>query len=207
MKKIRMGSLPSLKEADEILREAEQLNPGPWVKHSLFVAQGAKLIALYCEGMDAEAAYIVGLLHDIGRRFGITNMRHSIDGYNYLIEKGYDFAGKICLTHSHPTGNIKEAFGKWDCSNEEYKFVENFLHTTEYDDYDRLIQLCDSLALPNGFTLMEKRMIDVALRHGLNDYIVPKWKATFEIKHYFDNKVEKSIYDILPGVIENTFKL
>ncbi len=35
---IRVGSLPSLKEADEILREAEQLNPGPWVDHSLFVA-------------------------------------------------------------------------------------------------------------------------------------------------------------------------
>jgi HD superfamily phosphodiesterase len=80
MNNIMMVSLPSLKEAYEILTEAQQLNPGPWVEHSLFVAQGAKLIALHCEGMDSEAAYIVGLLHDIGRRFGVTNMRHSIDG-------------------------------------------------------------------------------------------------------------------------------
>lgn len=204
---ISTKGVPSIEEAENILKEAESLNPGPWVQHSIYAGQAAKLIAENCEGMEPDVAYVLGMLHDIGRRFGVSSMRHSIDGYNYSMEKGYDLLGRICLTHSHPFGDIKEAFGKWDCDEEEYKFVENYLNTVEYDDYDRLIQLCDALALPNGFTLMEKRMIDVALRHGLNDYIVPKWKATFEIKQYFENRMGKSIYSILPGVIENTFEL
>lgn len=202
-----MRGIPNLEEAKIILNEAENLNPGPWVQHSLYVGQAAKLIAENCEGMDSEAAYIVGMLHDIGRRCGVTNMRHSLDGYTYAVEKGYDFLGRICITHSFPTKNIKEAFGKWDCSEEEYEFVVKYLDSVELDDYDKLIQLCDALALPEGFTLMEKRMIDVALRHGVHQYIVPKWKSTFEIKDYFEKRMGKSIYSVLPGVVENTFKL
>jgi hypothetical protein len=202
-----MRGIPKLEEANIILNEAEKLNPGPWVQHSLYVGKAAKLIAENCEDMDSEAAYIVGMLHDIGRRYEVTNMRHSLDGYTYALEKGYDFLGRICITHSFPTKNIKEAFGKWDCSEDEYEFVEKYLNSVELDDYDKLIQLCDALALPEGFTLMEKRMIDVALRHGVHQHIIPKWKATFEIKDYFEKRMGKSIYSVLPGVVENTFKL
>jgi len=37
--------VPTLQEAMVILKEAEKLNPGGWVNHYMFVAQGAKLIA------------------------------------------------------------------------------------------------------------------------------------------------------------------
>ena len=197
--------LPTLGEAHMILEEATQLNPGPWVQHSIYTAQAAQIIADNCKELDSEKAYILGMLHDIGRRFGVTNMRHSLDGYTFSIEKGYDVLGKICLTHSFPIKNIKGAFGKWDCSNEEYTFVEGYLRSVVYDDYDRLIQLCDALALPSGFSLMEKRMVDVALRHGFHEYIIPKWKATFEIKQYFEKLIGTSIYSLLPNVVENTF--
>ncbi|WP_318011025.1 hypothetical protein [Clostridium sp. FP1] len=93
------------------------------------------------------------------------------------------------------------------CSHEDYKFVEDFFNKLEYTEYDKLIQLCDALALPDGFTLIEKRLIDVALRHGVNEYNVPKWKAFIELKNYFEKKIGKSVYSILPGVIENTFEL
>lgn len=199
--------MPTLEEANKILLEAEKLNPGPWVQHSRYAGEAAKLIAENCNGMDPEVAHILGMLHDIGRRFGVTNMRHTIDGYNFCTEKGYDLVARICLTHSHTTGQIKEAFGKWDCSEEECEFVQNYLNTIEYNPYDKLIQLCDALALPSGFTLMERRMIDVALRHGIHEHILPKWKATFEIKDYFEAWMGKSIYSVLPGVIENTFEL
>lgn len=202
-----MKGIPTLEEATVILSEAEALNPGPWVQHSLYTGQAARLIAENCEGMDSQASYILGILHDIGRRFGVTSMRHSLDGYNYSVSKGYDFLGKICITHSFQTKDLKEAFGKWDCSEEEYRFVESYLEKVEYDDYDRLIQLCDALALPRGFTLMEKRMIDVALRHGVHENIIPKWKATFEIKEHFEQYMGRSIYSVLPGVIENTFEI
>ena len=32
----------------------------------------------------------MGLLHDIGRREGVTGMRHTLDGYRYLLEQGFD---------------------------------------------------------------------------------------------------------------------
>lgn len=68
-----------------------------------------------------------------------------------------------------------------------------------------LIQLCDALALPGGFCLIEKRLVDVALRHGTNPYTIPKWKAFLEIQREFEETIGGSIYALLPGVIENTF--
>lgn len=52
-------------------------------------------------------------------------------------------------------------------------------------------------------------LIDTILRNeqGINEYTTLKWKATFEIKEYFELKMGKSIYSILPEVVENTFGL
>ena len=149
----------------------------------------------------------MGMLHDIGRRVGVTGMRHIIDGYNYLMEKGFYKVAKVCLTHSFDCKDIKSAFGTWDCTEDEYNFVKQYLEKTEYDDYDKLIQLCDALAFIDGYYLIEKRMVEASLRHGINEYTTLKWKATFEIKEYFENKMGKSVYSILPGVVENTFRL
>ena len=60
--------LPTLGEAHMILEEATQLNPGPWVQHSIYTAQAAQIIADNCKELDSEKAYILGMLHDIGRR-------------------------------------------------------------------------------------------------------------------------------------------
>jgi hypothetical protein len=199
--------LPSLSEANRLLKEAEALNPGPWVQHSLYTGQAAGLIAGNCRHLDPEKAYILGMLHDIGRRFGVKDMRHSLDGFTYSMHGDYESLAKVCITHSFPTGNIRDAFGQWGCSPEEYHFVENYLQSAAFDDYDRLIQLCDAIALPSGFVLMEKRMVDVAVRHGIHEFIIPKWKATFQIKQYFENQMGRSIYAILPGVVENTFEI
>lgn len=48
--------------------------------------------------------------------------------------------------------------------------------------------------------------MDVALRHGVHEYTVYKWKKTFEIKTHFENLMGKSIYSVLPGVVQNTFE-
>ena len=55
------------KEAEELLLEAKQLNNGPWIEHSKNVALLAEKIATKAE-MNSEKAYVLGLLHDIGRR-------------------------------------------------------------------------------------------------------------------------------------------
>jgi hypothetical protein len=162
-------------------------------------------IAQFCPHLDGGKAYVLGVLHDIGRRNGITDLRHCIDGYAYCRDKGYQDAARICITHSFPYKDIREALGKWDCTGDEYAFAANFIQTAEYNDYDRLIQLCDALALPTGFCLLEKRMVDVALRHGIHEMTINKWEKTFEIKRHFDIVAGRNVYDLLPGVVENTF--
>lgn len=206
MKQLNFG-VPTIEEAKLILAEGSKLNPGPWVEHSLFVGKAAELIAKEDKGLDGNIALVLGMLHDIGRRYGVTSMRHSIDGYKFSMEKGYNLLARICITHSFPYKNIDAVFGQWDCTDTEYKFVKEYLDNIDLSAYDKLIQLCDALALPTGYCLMEKRMLDVALRHGVNEYTIEKWKATFEIKKFFEERIGKSIYNVLPNVVENTFDL
>ena len=96
---------------------------------------------------------------------------------------------------------------KLELTIDEYNFIVDYLSKTKDTDYDKLIKLCDYISLPSGFCLMEKRIVEMTLRGGVNKYTIPRWKATFEIKEYFEKKIGKSIYSVLPGVVENTFEL
>ena len=193
--------------ADSAQRElsfAVQMNPGTWEQHSISVANNARLIAARVPHMDSEKAYVMGLLHDIGRRAGVTGIRHIFDGYDYMMSIDEPDIARICLTHSFPIKDVRAFFGKYDCTQEQLEFLEGFLHGHEFDDYDILIQLCDAISLPNGACIMEKRLIDVALRHGLPDFTIDKWKAFMRTKAHFDRLCGCNVYDLLPNVLENS---
>ena len=83
--------------------------------------------------------------------------------------------------------------------------VQQFLDRVEYSAYDRLIQLCDCLGQAKGYCLVERRFVDVALRHGFNALTLTKWRAYLEVKREMDEAVGGSIYRLLPGVVEHTF--
>ncbi|MCL1947846.1 MAG: HD domain-containing protein [Chitinivibrionia bacterium] len=192
--------------AINLLEWAGIKNPGKWIDHSYNVAKAAEKIAAECS-LDKNFAYILGLLHDIGRYEGITNLRHVYAGYILMKEKGYENIAKICLTHSFPDKNIKSFYGNIDCTSEEIDFLENELKKIEYDDYDKLIQLCDALCTAEGITLIEIRIVDVAKRYGFNEYTQNKWNAFFDIKNYFENKYKINIYGIFKKeIIESIFK-
>lgn len=190
------------------------MQSGRWGDHCRSAARIARSIATAARGMelDPDVAYVLGLLHDIGRRSGSHGMSHAPDGYAYLCSLGYEDAARICLTHSFPAPlkHVRYALGEWHCSESEVQRVQTFLDGVKYTAYDRLIQLCDALALPEGPVLMEKRLMDVTLRHGLVPgdpaWTLEKWRAFFGLKDEFDAAVGSSIYDLLPDVMGNTFR-
>lgn len=195
---------PSIEMAQKELEIAGRLNPGPWTDHSINVALAAQMIAEKCSNLNPDKAYVLGLLHDIGRRYGITGGRHIIDGYKFMIEKGWDEVGRICLTHSFPVSDFDKDMGKNDMNYEESKFIRKYLNDISYDDYDKLIIMCDSLADAQGFCILEKRFVNTARRYGTFPFTVERWNATFEIKECFEQQINCSIYDILPNIKETT---
>ena len=184
--------LPTRDEAMALIRDGLSNNPGPWGKHSLTAAHCAEKIAAASGDMDAEKAYVLGLLHDIGRKFGVRHLGHVSDGYRFMMSLGYDEAARICLTHSFNNHKLDEYIGKLDVSDEEMEMIKTELARTVYDDYDRLIQLCDSLAGAEGVLDIEDRMNDVKKRYG--SYPQDKWDSNMRLKRYFEKKMKKDIY-------------
>lgn len=191
--------LPNRKIALSELELAGKMNPGPWTDHSMNVAKAAELIAEAC-GLDREKAFVCGLLHDIGRRTGIAAVRHIIDGYDYAVSRGWDEVARVCLTHSFPIKDIDADIGKKDITAEQYNFIKAFIENIEYDDYDKLIILCDSLADANGFCILEKRFVDTTRRYGIFPFTVDRWNKTIEFKEYFEKMIGRSIYTLLPNI-------
>lgn len=189
----------TIQTAEAALAEAEKANPGAWAEHSRYVALACRNIAQRCGHLCADTAYILGLLHDIGRYAGVTSERHLIDGYRYCMERGWEKAAQICISHAFMIPDIRTSIGKFDVSEEDYSFMKTFVETAVYDDYDRLVQLCDALALPTGFCFLEKRFVDVTIRYGFHPATIDRWKKTLEIKAHFEKETGGSIYALLPG--------
>lgn len=201
---------PTIEQAEAWLQDGVKRNPGLWDAHSRYVGQAARAIAERIPELDPERAQVLGMLHDIGRRFGVTGNLHISDGYNFMMEQGCPEVARICLTHSFPYQNIDSCFGSWNVvadrdGESARKRMGELLSQLTYNEYDRLIQLCDALAMGNGFCLLEKRWVDVVMRYGSNGFIIPKWKATYEIKDALEKRMGISVYELLPGVKENTF--
>lgn len=117
--------IPTISQAEALVQEAAQLNPGPWVAHSRVAAQAAQLIAAEIPALDPQAAYILGYLHDIGRREGVYGMRHVIDGYRFLIARGFDDSARISLTHSYPVPNAASGSADWDGTPADFAFLQS----------------------------------------------------------------------------------
>ena len=193
--------------AEQALEDASKLNPGPWIDHSKYVAMACQNIASRCSHLDENMAYIYGILHDIGRYAGVSSERHLIDGYRYCMDRGWEKAAQICISHAFMVKDISTSIGVFDMPLEDKEFMAKFIEESTYDDYDYLVQLCDALALPTGFCLLEKRFVDVAVRYGTHPATVDRWKAVLKIKSDFEDIMGCSIYELLPNVVENSFNM
>ena len=179
------------------LDQARALNDGGWIFHSLAVGTAAERIAVHIEELDAERAFVLGVLHDIGRRFGEMGMNHVILGYRFLLAEGDAEAAEICLTHSFPVQDITAVNGGWDLSRGDYAFLEHFLQKRTYTLYDQLIQLCDAMATHEGIVAIERRMMDIMLRYGVDHTSMPRWRKLFAMKREFEYRMGRSVESVL----------
>ncbi len=193
-----MSGYPSRSEAERILETSVPMNPGPWGDHSRAVAHAAEKIAAAC-GMDPDKAYILGLLHDIGRRYGTHHITHISDGCRFMLELGYPDVAKICITHSYNVHDIDNDVAPEDKDSPERIYAEKMLKSYDFDDYDRLIQLCDSIGMAEGLAPIEVRMWDVKDRYGR--YPDEKWQKNLDLKAYFEEKCGgRDLYEVIGEV-------
>lgn len=199
-----MPGYPNRKIAEEELKSAEKLNPGRWIGHSRHVAQACELIAARIPHLDSEKAYVLGLLHDIGRRQGAFGQKHIFAGYQYALSQKWETVARISLTHSfYFPDKLDWGASPYDGKPEEWAFIVKYLADIEYDDYDRLVRLCDALGNAEGFCIIEKRIVDVALRYGEMPGMIEKWRKMFDEKKYFEKYTGCSLYDLLPEIEKN----
>lgn len=187
--------LPSRSEAEKLLCDGEIKSPGAWASHSRITARAAEIIAGRSGSLDSEKAYILGLLHDIGRSFGKSEMRHIYEGYRYMLSLGYDEVARVCLTHSFNCQRLDDYVGACDITDYEKNELLEALLKTEFDDYDWLIQLCDGLAGKTGVIRLEERAEDVRRRYG--SYPERKLEKNLDLKAYFEKMTGEDVYRLL----------
>ena len=193
---------PTPEAAEALLLEAATCNAGAWVAHSRNVALAAQRIAEHHPDLDPARAHTLGLLHDIGRRTGPNKDRHILDGYEQLLALGYADAARVALTHSFVIPSLDTLQGEWDGTPAEWERMRVALDEAQQTEEDSLLQLCDALALADGFCTVQERVVDVALRYSVNETTPEKWRALLNLKSHFDEACGVNVYRLLPGLCE-----
>mgnify|MGYP004454392361 CR=1 FL=1 len=165
-----------------------------WAIHSRLVAINAKTLAEML-GLDSRIAYYYGLFHDIGRMYHLDDFSHLYKGFDFLFHNlGFSYA-RICITHAFPIKNVLSFNGEIT-NNDMKEFIIKFLNEINYDIYDLLIQLCDSISIDKTITI-EKRYDLLKLKNKWNEYTNDKINRLNDIKSYFDKLLGNNIYKIL----------
>ena len=193
-----MAGFPSRKQAEEIWEQGIRYRlsrPYPYLLekeyrfHTLGVAAAAEKIAALIPGMDGEKAYVLGLLHDYGKRIGEReeNKFHGQEGYEQMMFLGYPDVAQICLTHTFPDKNFDR--GQYSFPDEWIEWAREKLAGTVYTDYDYLIAFCDKLFEACEMVSIEKRIEAIVERYGLNaDQRDLLYRESIGLKKYFDEK-------------------
>ena len=187
--------------------QGKKSNNNHWISHSICVGNAAGVIANALK-LDADYAKTLGYIHDIGKRFDHTNdgvFPHAIKGYEYIKELGYDenYAG-ICIKHSFLNNDIdciSNDRDETDRNNPNYDFVRRYIKD-EYTIYEKIINLCDLMCTSKILTV-DKRMIDLLLRHGVYAKTHYHIKETLKLKDFFDDLLGYNLYELFPEIKDN----
>lgn len=179
-------------------RAVSQRGAREYIYHTTGVAEAAALIAAKC-GLNEEKAYVLGLLHDWGKiqNEKTSGKSHFMVGYDKMINEGWDDAARICLTHSFPEADFD--FNDYPFySLTDLQRAKELISKIEYDDYDRLIQLCDIFFEGTHVISYQRRLACIRQRYNLKPEQTKCLESkAAENKAYFDNKCGCDIYSLL----------
>lgn len=168
-------------------------------KHSLMVANAAKLIASKCN-LDENLAYTYGEMHDIGKFFLDPKefYKHPRLGYDFLKKDNIDIAN-VCITHSFPTINKDHILAFCRKDKEEANLLLNILCKIEINDYIQLIQFCDKISTIDKYISVETKLSWYQEKHHISSPDLNKFYCTplNKIKEKFNKMIGINIYDLL----------
>ncbi len=168
--------------------------------HTLGIADSAAKIAEAC-GLDIEKAWVLGLLHDYGKRKDETRdlVFHAREGFEQMMILGYSDVARICLTHSFPEKDFcDDDYGFYQKIPDALPWAHRMMAKVELDDYDKLIQLCDLFFEGLNKTSFENRLQGIVRRYHLEwKQISALYENAQKNKTYFDNKCGYDVYRIL----------
>ena len=200
------------KEARNILENARKhTEDDRWINHCICVGNTAGRIAKALSengiNIDIDKTIALGYIHDIGKKYNKHGgvFPHAINGYNYIKELGYDeeYAG-ICIKHSFLNNDIdciSNDRDETDKTNPNYNFVKDYI-SSKYTIEEKIINLCDLMCTTKILTV-EKRMIDLLLRHGVFKKTHYHIEETMKLKEYFDHLLGYNLYDLFPEIKDN----
>ncbi len=115
-----------------------------------------------------------------------------------------DNYAEICIKHSFLNNDINCLANDrdyTDSSNKDFKFVREIVQK-EYSTYDKIINLCD-LMCTTEINTIEKRLIDILIRHGIYKNTHYHLIETLKLKEYFNNLLGYNLYDLFPELRNN----
>ena len=199
----------SIEEAYKLLEEAPRNNKELWIKHSVNVAIVAERLAEQLK-LDGKKAYVLGLVHDIGRRAREhVGLRHIIEGYNYLKCLGYDEEARGCLTHTFYARNLvipNLTKKNTNLTRNEIDFIADYINKNGFNIYDKILQIADNMGSASGINTIERRRTESMLRYGITDISEKNLQGIFNVQAEIEEKLGSSIYYLFPEVTDNISK-
>lgn len=179
----------------KIFKEQEELYPSFTMSHSLAVAYVAKKIADKLK-LDSERAYIMGLLHDVGKKVNPQN--HLLSGYDYLKMKQVpeEIAG-ITLKHSFEFGNTENGY---PLKATEKTVLSAYFSKYPYTIYDDIVCLADYYGLGNQVIPLEMRLLDLFYRYGSPQNLKGYIKNIYTLKKVIEEKMHCTMEELFPEI-------